>query len=331
MTNEFAGTERYVSELAALQARGHEVCIQIARQTRDPLTGGDIVPHIAPSVETIRAGYLGYSATYLKTLKTFRPDVIHTHLGKTSFRLGLLPRPRNVPLVATLHKRFSSRAYRRCDGLICIARWQARDIPSSFRRPYSVIGNWTQPRTPPTPAQRQHMRASLGIGENTFLIGAAGRMIPKKGFDTLVRAFRQAGLPDARLVLFGDGPQRRELEQLGGGDVLFPGYRTDLPTDLHMLDGFVLPSVHEAFGLVLLEAMSAQLPVIATAAGGVLDILDPSSPELVPPGDVDAMARALHHMRQQGPRQWDMRRFDPVCQAGQITSFYERVRTSLRA
>ncbi|MBL7236267.1 glycosyltransferase [Novacetimonas hansenii] len=332
MTHEFSGTERYVTELAAMQARHHDVCIHVARRTDDPLTGSDIAPHIAAPVRMIRAGYGGYCVSYLKTLGSFRPDVVHTHLGKSTFRLGLLPRPRRVPLVATLHSRFRKRAYNRCDALICIARWQEAEIPPSFRGARTVIGNWTHTRPRPTPAERQRMRAQFGIGDSTFLIGAGGRMIPKKGFDILLRAFQQAALPDARLILFGDGPERARLEAMGGGHVIFPGFRTDFPSDLYMLDGFVMPSLHEAFGLALLEAMSADLPVIATAAGGVLDILDPSSPSLVPPGDVAAMTQALRHMHtQQGPGHWDMQRFNPEHQAQLIEAFYNRLRAGAYA
>ncbi|MBE7618666.1 glycosyltransferase [Komagataeibacter sp. FXV2] len=331
MTREFAGTERYVTELAAMQAHHHEVCIHIDRRTTDPLTGSDITPHIAPPVRMVRAGRGGYCVSYLKTLADFRPDVIHTHLGKSSFRLGLLPRPRHVPLIATLHSRFSARAYGRCDALICIARWQADEIPSTFAGARTVIGNWTRQRPRPTPAERQRMRTQFGVGDKTFLIGGGGRMVTKKGFDILIRAFRQAALPDARLILFGDGPERARLEAMGGGDVIFPGYRSDFPADLGMLDGFVMPSLHEPFGLALLEAMAAHLPVIATAAGGVLDILPPASPSLVPPGDVAAMAQGLRHMRQLGPQEWDMQRFNPDRQAHLIEAFYSRVREGTAA
>ncbi|POF61873.1 glycosyl transferase [Novacetimonas maltaceti] len=326
MTREFAGTERYVTELATMQARRHDVCIHIDRQTTDPLTGSDITPHIAAPVRMVRAGRGGYCLSYLKTLSDFRPDVIHTHLGKSSFRIGLLPRPRHVPLLATLHSRFSARAYGRCDALICIARWQAAEIPPSFTGARTIIGNWTHSRPRPTPAERQRMRAHFGVGDTTFLIGAGGRMVAKKGFDILIRAFQQAALPDARLILFGDGPEHARLAALGGGNVIFPGYRSDFPADLHMLDGFVMPSLHEPFGLALLEAMSADLPVLATAAGGVLDILPAASPSLVPPGDVTAMAQGLRRMRQWGPQHWDMQRFNPDQQARQIEAFYTRLR-----
>ncbi len=330
LTHEFAGTERHLSELARMQAGAHEVTVLVARDTRDSLTGGDLVPHLDPAVRVVRAGRTGYLAALAGLAWRWRPDVIHTHVGAASFRAGLLSRMRRVlpggggpPVVATLHRGFSQRAYGGHDGLICIANWQLAGIPAGFRGPVEVIANWTQ-KAAPVEGAGARLRAELGLGAGTFLIGAAGRMIPEKGFDVLLEAFSRAGLADTALVLFGDGPERGALQARAGEGVFFPGFRTSLPVDLAGLDAFVLPSRREPFGLVLLEAMAAGLPVLATEAGGVPDILGAYPDCMVPPDDAEAMAAGLRRLRGASRRGWDLSAFDPAGQAERIEAFYRR-------
>ena len=131
------------------------------------------------------------------------------------------------------------------------------------------------------------------------LLVAVGRLRPPKDFDTLLRAL--ALLPDAQFdaAIVGDGPQRRELEallvQLGLEErVRLEGERRDVPALLARADVFVLSSRSEGLPVSVLEAMAAGLPVVASAVGGVAElVLDGETGVLVRPGDPEALAAAL--------------------------------------
>jgi phosphatidyl-myo-inositol alpha-mannosyltransferase len=136
---------------------------------------------------------------------------------------------------------------------------------------------------------------------------ALGRHVPQKGFDVLIRAMRVlADGGDQRLLLLaGDGPDRSDLEglaeQLGlGRAVRFLGV-TDRAATASLFRGaeaFVLPSRHEPFGIVNLEAMAAGTPVIATRVGGVTDVVvDAGTGLLVPPDDPIPLAQAIGRLR----------------------------------
>ena len=133
------------------------------------------------------------------------------------------------------------------------------------------------------------------------IIGAASRFAPIKGLPCLLRAFALVAgqRNDVTLELAGDGPDRHtliaEAQRLGIADrVRFLGWRSDLPTLLPNWTVFAQPSVQEGFGLSALQAMGAGLPVVATAVGGVSDlIVDGVTGHLVPSGDWRTMARAL--------------------------------------
>jgi len=114
-----------------------------------------------------------------------------------------------------------------------------------------------------------------------------------------------SGPTETTLTVIGDGPERGRLEhkarRLGiEAQVQFLGRlgRNAVQDALWHSHAFVLPSLHETFGVVLLEAMATGLPVVATASGGPEDLVTPETGMLVPPGDVDALADALASLRE---------------------------------
>src|SRR5690606_33724859 len=108
-----------------------------------------------------------------------------------------------------------------------------------------------------------------------------------------------AQIPNACLLIAGDGPLRTQLEAeaaaLGLGDaVRFLGWRDDVAQLMHAFDLLLVPSIWEGFGLVILEAMTHQLPTVASAVSAIPEIVvDGETGLLVPPRDVDALAGAL--------------------------------------
>lgn len=140
-------------------------------------------------------------------------------------------------------------------------------------------------------------RDSLGLSPSDFVLMFVGRLVPQKGIAQLARMFgRVSGrLPSVKLVVIGDGPLRSELETfLPGGSVVLMGERTDVERWLPACDALVLTSAWEAFGIVSLEAMASARPVIAFGVDGVPRVVvDGECGQLVPPGDVEAFARAV--------------------------------------
>ncbi|MFY0311273.1 glycosyltransferase [Leisingera sp. D0M16] len=140
-------------------------------------------------------------------------------------------------------------------------------------------------------------------------IVAAGRLIPDKGHDVLIRAFAdvQKALPQTELLIYGTGPERAALEalvqQLGlGGKVRLMGYSADLLRDFARAELAVLPSRREGFGNVAVEAMAAGTPLVASRCLGPQAILqDGTLGELVPPGDVQALAQTMIRSLQTPP------------------------------
>lgn len=134
------------------------------------------------------------------------------------------------------------------------------------------------------------------------VIGAIGRFDEQKGFDTLIRAFRQTDNPDLRLRLIGDGADRALLEELATGDhrISFHGHSNDPAAVMEALDIVAMPSRWEAYGLVALEARAAGRTLLASPVDGLKDHIAAGARE-VPGGTVEGWRQAIEQASTAGP------------------------------
>ena len=148
---------------------------------------------------------------------------------------------------------------------------------------------------------RQSLVAELGLPTGSRIIGTVGRLQPVKDHALLLRAFAKVRVqvPEAALVIVGDGPLRAALEaqaeQAGLSDALrFMGDRHDVPRLLTGMEVFALTSTSEGYSVALLEACASSLPIVATDVGGNREIVRHGiNGRLVPSGDTAAIATAL--------------------------------------
>ncbi|MCI5133455.1 MAG: glycosyltransferase family 1 protein, partial [Candidatus Electrothrix sp. EH2] len=152
--------------------------------------------------------------------------------------------------------------------------------------------------------ERNRIRGEFYIAPETPLIGVFGRISPEKGQKYFLAAAAQVlkVFPEAQFILVGDGFQGDEMRQyaveLGISDrVIFAGFRPNIAAFYSALDIFVLPSLLEGTPMALLEAMSTELPVVASNVGGVGRIIrDEENGLLVPPADADELATGIRRL-----------------------------------
>jgi glycosyltransferase involved in cell wall biosynthesis len=162
-------------------------------------------------------------------------------------------------------------------------------------------------------SERAEARSRLGVAPDDFMVGAVGMLEERKGHRYLLEATAIANRtrsapPRIKCAIAGEGSKRDELatfaKELGiAGDVLFLGMTDDSRQLLDALDAFVFPSLKEGLGVALLEAMACGLPVVASRAGGVVDIVeDNQSGLLVAPRDAASIADAIATLVTDTPR-----------------------------
>lgn len=150
------------------------------------------------------------------------------------------------------------------------------------------------------PMDSDNAKCFLGLQGNS-VVGAVGRLIPRKGYDYLIHAIPKIKkvFPDIKLVLTGDGEEENNLRLLANRlgiekDVVFLGTRRDIPDVLSSFDVFVLPSLSEGLGIVILEAFALGKPVVATNVEGIPEmVINGENGFLVPPRDSDVLSERI--------------------------------------
>ncbi|MEU9654041.1 glycosyltransferase [Streptomyces sp. NPDC048110] len=262
-----------------------------------------------------------------RVIEEVRPDLVHAHSAKAGLAGRLAVRGR-IPTVFQPHA-WSFEAVGGAAGLLALGwerwagRWAARTVCVSeaerlrgvragLRGPWAVIPNGIDlarfeadapanaaedPADPTDPTDPAGLRRRHGIAPHAPLVVCVGRLCRQKGQDLLLGAWEQvrAGVPGARLVLVGDGPDRARLAARAPASVLFAGTVADAAVWYRAADLVVLPSRWEGMALAPLEAMACGRPVVVTDVDGAREGLPPALVPhcLVPPGAPAALATAV--------------------------------------
>lgn len=324
MTHSFAGTERYVVELANAQAKaGHEVTVILHQRAAENRPNA-YAHRFDESIQKITVRGWGVFSHWIarRALIRLNIDVAHGHLSAGCKAMhGLKGR---FLRVATLHIHFKPKQHLDLDALIAIAPWQLGAIPDTQRVHSVQINNWTIAKQVDSNA-RQKIRAELGISENEFLIGALCRAEHSKGLDVLIDAFVAAKIPDAKLVIVGSGRDWKSLRSRAPQYIAMPGFVENPQDWFCAFDGFVSAARSEPFGLVFLEAFSAGLPVLATASQGAQLFQTLIDHPLLPCNDSIVMAKELKEWVAARPttKSYDLSGFDYAQQVIKIDNFYK--------
>lgn len=329
LTHRFAGSERYAVELANAQVEaGHRVSMVLRRAATQDRP--DAIAHrLDPRIDQAITGNLMPAWQARRMLRRIKPDVAHAHLSAGCRALHGLDG--HVLRVATLHIHYKPRQHRTLDGLIAIAPWQLADVPEPLRQHCVQIDNWTR-MVAAAPGARAAIRNQVGVAPDAFVFGALGRVEESKGLDVLVDAWKRAALPaDARLVIVGQGKAFDAVRTRAPANVVMPGFVPNPRDWMEAFDVFVSAARREPFGLVFLEAMSAGLPILASASDGARHLSRHIGMPLLPVGDVDALAAALVdvHAARLPRRNYPMQYFDPAARMADIEAFYRRELESL--
>lgn len=248
-----------------------------------------------------------------------RIDLIHTHDAASQWvaSRAVAQRPQ-IKLLMTFHRSlgFESAGWkaklrnavagRSCAAIVVGSRERRRHYTSEnfvradkvVRIPFGVDLN----RFHPDAEARRHVRAEFGVGDQEMLVGAVGHFGDEKGIDVASRGFRsflQSGKERrTRLIVVGRGSAEQEvrMRQLVAGEdrILFAGFRRDVERCFAAMDVFLHVPRLEAFGLVVAEAMACGVPVVASAVGGVPDMVrEGETGRLVPSESPEAVASVL--------------------------------------
>jgi glycosyltransferase involved in cell wall biosynthesis len=250
-------------------------------------------------------------------LREHSPDIVQTFLFHANVLGSLAVGGKDRPALFTgvrvadpsrWRQRLEAWTSRRAHRVVCVSQAVADFCGSQAAFPrdkLSVIANGIDPSG--YPPGRRLPPGRVGLPEDRRILLFVGRLHRQKAVDWLLSLAPRFldRLPQHDLVLAGDGPQRLELEHLAtrrgiAHRIRFLGLRDDIPDLLAAADLLVLPSLWEGMPNVVLEAMASGLPVVATRAAGVMELLGPlADQQTIPFGDGQALTDAILRIAEQ--------------------------------
>lgn len=258
-----------------------------------------------------------------KLLREFQPDIVHAHMPPAELysRLAMMAFDFSGSFVISKHnderfspgwgQRFVGRwVLSRAKRVIAISGAVHRYVEANLRpQPDQVTtvhyGIDPAPYRAISPGIVSGVRAFWNVPDGAQVIGTVARFVPQKALHVLLEAYanyRASAVRDSRLVLVGRGPLEGDLKQLAvtlgiENSVVWAGFREDIQAVMCAFDCFALTSKYEGFGLVLLEAMAAGRPVVATSVSAIPEVVvNGVTGILCPAGDVESIAEAFSRL-----------------------------------
>jgi glycosyltransferase involved in cell wall biosynthesis len=327
--SEFGGAQKYVYYLATrLPQDRYEVTVAcgagglLIHKLRGAGTAVMCLPHLVRDINPVRDFLV--LLDLVRLVRRVRPHIVHANSTKAGFIGRLAAKLAGVPVVLFtahgffLYEPFWGRAKRllyavleRAGGRLCDLVIAVSEADRQRMIEYEIL-----------PAEKLvvvhngldadacTMEGSAARTDRSLLpfhgkiVGTVAHFYPIKGLQFVIRAAALVGqgYPETGFVIVGDGEQRLELEHLVkrlglDSHVAFLGQRDDVSEILPLFDVFVLPSVKEGLPFALLEAMAAARPIVASAVGGIPEVItDGETGLLVPPRDPEALAKAISTM-----------------------------------
>lgn len=313
LTLKTGGLERLLADIArhhdANRCRPEFLAISEIGRFADIIRDAGCTVHVLQP-----SGRVGQLRQMTNLFRTGRFDVIHTHNTYPHIYASIAARLAGVPVVVnTRHGQRAGHGWKSRTQF----RWASHLVNKIIAVSDDAAGLCVHADGV---AERKVIRIWNGIDADDFrfrgpsqapIAVSVARLSAEKDFPTLLRAMKiaVATVPELKLKLAGDGPEREKLEQLSrdlelSKHVEFLGDCRDVPSLLAQAGFFVSSSLTEGISLTLLEAMAVGLPVIATRVGGNTEIVDaPRTGRLVPSANPEALAAAIVEMCRQ-PESW---------------------------
>lgn len=321
------GAEQSLYQLArTLQTMGHEVHVWLGHQaqTADKLRAAHIAHTITPTPNRDKFHWFSYRSARRQlrdSLRQFNPDVIHANDLPTAQIMADAAAGLGIPRL--VHHRFHYEqgiAWFLKPGVerhIFISRAIREQLceacPSLAYENQATIYNGLELDNPPNPDDKAQQRRSLGLSNTRTLIGFSGQVIARKGVDVLLCAFSRlnpAIQRNSELIIVGDdladdGAYRMTMQALAeklNVPARFVGFQDDPAKYIRLCDIAVVPSRAEPLGRVVLEAMNVGVPVIASAVGGIPEMVTHGHTGLlVEPDQPDDLAQKLDILIEDAP------------------------------
>lgn len=313
------GTEKNVLKVATKLTEGLEHCVCCIRGADVSLVADELRPEQVIALNLPKAPFSFFVPKLVRAIRECKPDIVHSR-NWGAIESVLAARLAGVPVAihsehgyevnsiarTPLRQRWMRRlVVATADAVFTVSRelrdFHAKEAGVPEKRVRVLYNGVDTQRFSPNPIVREQTRAALGLSPRDFVIGAVGRMVPIKDYDTLIKAAAALHGKNLtfKLLLLGDGPELprvRELAQnlIGAGGFISLGRCKNVPEVLTAMDVFVQTSLNEGMSNTILEAMATGLPVVVTRVGGNAEIVEEGKTGwMFRPGDAEHLSEII--------------------------------------
>lgn len=314
----FGGAETMCENLTyALRDLGHEVRVVSLYPERTPISERMERSGVPIRYLDKKLGMdLSMVPKLAEILKEEKPDVVHTHLDVIKYTVAAARLAGVKKCVHTVHnvadQEAEGRVQKIINGFYFRHGWSvpvalSPEVQRTILSFYGLDANKVPVIYNGIDLGRCIPKGDYGLGDTPTLVHI-GRFNEQKNHALLLRAFQMVHqrFPQCRLQLLGDGELREAMEKLAGelgleGSVSFLGSRSNVYSYLAQADMFLLPSKYEGMPMTLIEAMGTGLPIVASAVGGVPDMLTDGESGLLVPCEAEAVSQAVIRLLESQP------------------------------
>lgn len=313
-TGNWAGSEVMSSGYANWQAREHNVyfVLQESKSFRKTILQTYFNKNVKLIIIPENVVDFFQKVDYICDNLDKKPDILHASVNEGMFLAYACQKKfPNAATVGHLHMRYFNIIFSRADAIIMVSEWQQKDLPPWKKKDAFLAHNFITPQfgeLEDIKIKARMIKHNLKI-QNKYIFGIISRLSWEKGVDLAIEAFKILNLQDACLMIVGKGDEMIHLYNLSiGYNIRFFGFQKNTNIFYNMFDCYLQPSRFESFGLCILEAMSYNIPVIASNCCGPKDILDKKF--LFDADNIESLSKKMLEMYKNRPKViYDFTRF----------------------
>ena len=262
-TRGISGSEKYVIDLIKYQNKKFKVFAITSKKNYK------LNILLKKETKVFEIGSLFQKNNIKKILNQIDPQIVHCHLGRAAKKIT---KSKKYKIISTMHMNYKAKDYKNVDGIIVSNGTQFSEIKNTFRG--QVFKSYLWVNLPKKNLKKNELKKKLNISKKNIIFGSIGRFHPQKGFDILIRCFKELNLKNCTLILIGNGHHEFSYLQNNDGKFKIIDHVKNVSNFYNIFDVALFASRWETFGFTLVEAMKFNLPILTSKHIGNKDWLN---------------------------------------------------------
>ena len=316
LSKGFAGSEKYVVDLACHQNENNQVHVIILKQNKE------LKNSLEKKLNIYQIGSFLKKYNIQKIINKIKPQIVHTHLGEAA---KIVQKSKEYKTIATMHMNYKHKDYKNSDAIIVSNNTQYKEIRKKYYGKLFKSYLWV--KLPKLEINKTKLRKNLNIPKKNFIFGSIGRFHPQKGFDILIKCFEEMNLENCTLILIGNGHEKYKFLETKNNNFKIIGQIKNVSNYYNLFDVGLFFSRWETFGYSLIEAMQYKLPIISSTHIGNKDWLNKfkiSKVNINNQKQLIALIKKLYKLKPT-KKNYDLKMFDYNKNCDAITSIYREL------